>query len=134
MDSSNFPSSLSPGHFRSSENRVASLWVVLTSSNANTVVNNNDYQPSPADVSLHGGMEFEICTRINPISFKGSSIISTLGECSPNIHTNVREREREMLDTNELGLNGVLSGHDLLKIGPCARVGPPDSFHVFEDE
>lgn len=35
-----------------------------------------------------------------------------------------------MLDTNELelGLNGVLSGHDLLKIGPY------DSFHVFEDE
>lgn len=29
--------------------------------------------------------------------------------------------EREMLDTNglELGPNGVLSGHDPLKIGPC---------------
>lgn len=66
-------------------------FLILTSSNANTIVNNNDYQPSRADVSLHekGGMEFEICTRINPISFKGSSIISTL-----NIRTNVRERER----------------------------------------
>lgn len=41
----------------------------------------------------------------------------------------------EMLDTNELGLelNGVLSGHDLLKIGPRASTrleGLPDSFHV----
>lgn len=29
-----------------------------------------------------------------------------------------------MLDTNglELGLNGVLSGHDLLKIGPSTRI------------
>lgn len=46
----------------------------------------------------------------------------------PNIHTNVLERERK-LDTNELelGLNGVLSGHDLLKIGPYAstRIHPP---------
>ena len=36
-----------------------------------------------------------------------------------------------MLDTNglELGLNGVLSGHDLLKIGPSTRiVSPADTF------
>lgn len=40
-----------------------------------------------------------------------------------------------MLDTNELGLelNGVLSEHDLLKIGPCASTrveGPTDSFYA----
>lgn len=67
-------------------------FLILTSSNANTIVNNNDYQPSRADVSLHekGGMEFEICTRINPISFKGSSIISTLGR----IYAQTWERDR----------------------------------------
>lgn len=122
MDSSNFFLDLCPRDKAVDPRKIE--WPpfefsrVLTSSNTNTIVNNNDYQPSRADVSLHGGMEFEICTRINPISFKGSSIISTLGEwlC---VHTTC---EREMLDTNglELGPNGVLSGHDPLKIGPCA--------------
>ena len=89
--------------------------------------------------------EFEICTRINPISFKGSSIISTLCEwlCarvyadSAIDREGKRERERErergteMLATNELELelNGVLSGRDLLKIGAYASMrveGPPE--------
>ena len=79
-----------------------------------------------------GGWSLKFARALIPFRLRARQSYPPLAE-----YTHKRERkreidrEREMLDTNglELGLNGVLSGHDLLKIGPSTRiVSPADTF------
>lgn len=122
MDSSNFFLDLCPRDKAVDPRKIE--WPpfefsrVLTSSNTNTIVNNNDYQPSRADVSLHGGWSLKFARALIPFRLRARQSYPPLA--SGYVYT--QTCEREMLDTNglELGPNGVLSGHDPLKIGPCA--------------